>query len=387
MDAARPRWSLEVWGVMSLFFLQAVMLGHMLVRIPDIKQATGVNKAELAIGLIGAPSGAMLMLPFAGAFAARLGVRKTLLVGFPAFALSTVAIGTATSLESLFVAMLLMGLSLAFTELGLNVHASNVERHQGLLIMGRAHGFWTLGEMSGSLAGVAMGFAGISVLGGGFTCAILSLPPALAVVFTLRKEKRISPVDPGPRRFRLKAPAPVLVGIGALLLGMAMAEGAASEWSALYMSELLEEKSASAGYAFSVFAAALAAMRFSCDWLKARLGAVRLVRLSALVAMLGLGLIVAHASAATAFVGFALLGVGVAAAFPLAMSAAGHIPGKTTSHIAFLSFMAIVAFMVGPVMIGFLAELTELRWGLAALFPLLLLCLACAGTLRVSEKK
>ena len=372
---------------MSLFFLQAVMLGHMLVRIPDIKQATGVNKAELAIGLIGAPSGAMLMLPFAGAFAARLGVRKTLLVGFPAFTLSTVAVGTATSLDTLFIAMLLMGLSLAFTELGLNVHASNVERHQGLLIMGRAHGFWTLGEMSGSLAGVALGFAGVSVLGGGFTCAILSLPPALAVVFTLRKEERAVPVDPGPRRFRLKAPAPVLVGIGALLLGMAMAEGAASEWSALYMSELLEDKSASAGYAFSVFAAALAAMRFSCDWLKARLGAVRLARLSALIAMLGLGLIVAHASATTAFVGFALLGVGVAAAFPLAMSAAGHIPGKTTSHIAFLSFMAIVAFMIGPVMIGFLAELTELRWGLAALFPLLLLSLACAGTLRESGKK
>lgn len=363
---------------MSLFLLQATMIGCLLVRIPDIKKSVDINKAELALGLLGAPVGTLVMLPAAGMFAARLGTRNTLLVGFPSFATATLTIGLASSLPALFVGMMLMGMALAFTEIGINVHTSNIEKRHGILVMGKAHGCWALGEMAGSLAGVLFISIGAGVFLGSLVCAALVLLPAIPAVLSMPHEK----VRPEPRTRRFSLPSPTLFALGVLLLGVAMAEGAALEWSALYISEIATDNAALAGYAVTVFAAFFAALRFACDWLKERLGAVTLARLSTLVALLGLGLVVAQASVAMVFVGFAFLGAGVAAGFPLAMSAAGHLPGQTTSHVAFLSFMAIVAFLTGPVMIGFLAEQTELRWGLAILFPVLLPGLFCAKALR-----
>ena len=139
---------------------------------------------------------------------------------------------------------------------------------------------------------------------------------------------------------------------------------------------------AAAGYGLSLFAACLAICRFLGDWLKARLGPVLLARLSGSVAVVALILVIAQINVPTVFIGFALLGIGVAVSFPLAVSAAGLLKGRTSMHLAYLSFGAILAFLAGPPLIGFIAEATELRWGLATLLPLLLLSLVFTGALR-----
>ena len=369
----------EVWGAMALFFLPAIMLGSLLVRIPDIKDAAGINKAELAIGLLGASIGSLVMLPVAGMFAARLGMRLTLLLAFPVYATATVALGLVASLPALFTAMALLGSSMAFTEVGMNVNASNVEKRHGILIMGKAHGFWALGQVAGSLVGVWFLSAKFGVFAATGACAVIALPVALAISMTVPLENKV-PLKTMPGKFQFRLPTPALFVLGFFLFGMAMAEGAVLEWSVLYMEELVG-KGATAGYAITCFSVTFAVMRFACDRLKNHIGARTLGRLSAIIAIIGLALVISRYSVAAVFLGIAILGVGLAAGFPLAMSEAGQKPGKPTHHVALMSFMAVFAFMAGPVMIGFIGEATELRFGLATLIPVLILSLACAGTL------
>lgn len=379
-------WPAEAWWAMLLFFFQPVLLGCLLVRIPEIKEATGVNKAELALGILGAPVGSLVFLPIAGAVAGRVGMRNVLLIGLPVFAVATVAVGAARDLTSLAAGMALLGSSMAFTEIGLNVNASNVERRNKILFMGSAHGCWALGQAAGGLAGVLMVTLGVGVMWGAAACAAAVLPAAMLTALTVRREKR---PEAGEQKgkWRPRMPSPALAAIGMFLLSVALVEGAALEWSALYMTEQLGGDSATAGWAFSALTAAFAAMRFACDWIRARTGEVALARMSAAVSILALALIVAKPSVPLAVAGFGLLGAGVAAGFPLAMSAAGHLPGKTASNVAFLSFMAIGAFLTGPVVIGFVSELTDLRWGLSVLFVVLAVNLAFAGSLGASGKK
>ena len=202
---------------MLLFFLQPVLLGCMLVRIPDIKTAINLNKAELAIGLMGLPVGALIMLPCAGIFAARLGVRLTLLVGFPLFLLALVSVSLATTLAALFATCMLTGTAMAFTEMGLNLHSTHIEQQQGKLIMSKAHGCWSLGEMSGSIIGVVLATLGVGVAPLALACTIVVLPFAMLLIWPLPREEDLLVLrDVGSpwHKFKFTRPSAALVGIG-----------------------------------------------------------------------------------------------------------------------------------------------------------------------------
>lgn len=84
-----------------------------------------------------------------------------------------------------------------------------------------------------------------------------------------------------------------------------------------------------------------------------------------------------------ALAGFACVGFGVSVGFPLAVTAAaGLIDRAAAASVAILSFVALFGFLIGPPMIGFVAETTGMRYGLATLIPVLVLSFAMTGMLR-----
>ena len=62
--------------VMGIFFIQPVVFGVWLALIPEVQSDLNLDKSQLALGLMGTPTGMLITLPFAGKVANTLGIRK-----------------------------------------------------------------------------------------------------------------------------------------------------------------------------------------------------------------------------------------------------------------------------------------------------------------------
>src|SRR5205807_109425 len=102
--------------------------------------------------------------------------------------------------------------------------------------------------------------------------------------------------------------------------------------------------------AYAAFSIAMMAGRLAGDRLAARLGPVRLVRVSGVVAAVGLAasLPVGHPVAGVA--GFACLGLGLSCIAPQVFSAAGsRDPARAGQAIGRVAGLGFLGFVVGPV--------------------------------------
>ena len=167
-----------------------------------------------------------------------------------------------------------------------------------------------------------------------------------------------------------------------------LAEGVMADWAAVYLSERLGSPDARAGIAVTIFSTFLAGGRFVGDVLKTGLGAVRQARLTTACAILGLLTLVLPLPLAMTYAGFALVGFGVSAAYPLGVSAIAALDDTyEASNIAIMATVAMGAFLVGPPLIGFLSEAFSLRIGFAALVPGLLIALLLTRWLAPESRK
>jgi len=370
---------------MLVFFLQPVPFGGWLPRIPDVQQALGLGPAALAVALLGLPCGTLLTLPFAGPIVERIGAHRGMLIGFPLNFLAVCLPALAPSQLTLFLALMLTGATLSFVELSLNVTAAEAEKATGMLIMSTSHGFWSLGIMAGSLIGAGMAGLGLTPALSVPIAAIVALPIAILVVTQLPTGAHIAHAnDSHKRSFQL--PSRALLAICVFVFGITMTEGAMADWSAVFMRSVLNADAATAGLGYSAFALVVALGRLAGDRLRESWGAMTLARVCGVFAIIGVAVLVAAPNAGLAYLGFGIIGLGVSVGFPLGVSAAAALPGSASQNVAVLSFVALTGFLIGPPVIGFIAEHVAMRVGLSVLIPALAVSLAFTYRLRKAEQ-
>lgn len=355
---------------MVVFALHPLALGGWLAYIPYVKATLGLNKAELSIALLGTPVAVIPSLQIASRVISRVGPRRIMAMVFPLYALAVLLPLMAVGLWSLFGALFVFGVAMAFLQVCLNVYAGRLEKQLGTLVMNRCHGLWAAGLMAGPLLVALLAdwppILALAAIGG--TASLIAAFTALRLPKLEGGEGQVAP----PRR-RLNQMPVALFAVSLFALAIAMTEGAMSDWAAVYLAERLPEGSRIVGLGVSIYAALLAAGRLSGDWLKARMGPVRLARMTIALALAGLACLVLPLPLFMAFVGFALIGAGASVGFPLGVSAVAALDDQYEgSNIAIMSSVAICGFLIGPPLIGFLAEIFSLSVGLAALIPGLL---------------
>ena len=362
---------------MMVFFLQPIAFGSWLPRIGDVQLSLGLGPSGLALALLGLPCGTLLTLPFAGPLVGRIGPRAAILIGYVLYTLAMCLPALALDPTLLFVALMLAGSTISFVELGLNVQADAVEKATGTVIMTTAHGCWSVGIMAGSLVGSGMAAIGLAPQLAIPLVGVCILPLALLVA------SRLPPPAPEPaseanaQRPRWTPPSWALLGICCFVFGITMTEGAMADWSAIFLRDALAADAGTVGLGYAVFAALVAAGRFGGDSLKRRFGAVVTARICGVLAVLGAGLLYVAPTVPVALLGFATIGIGVSVGFPLAVTAAAALTDRSAaSNVAVLSFVALLGFLVGPPVIGFVAEHTDIRLGIACLVPVLIASLA-----------
>ncbi len=323
--------------------------------LPATDARLDLGPGRLAGLLLALAVGALAGMPVAGRLAGRWGASRLLCISAAASSLGLAVVGTAPTAELLTIAAVVLGVLFGAFNVALSVQAVAVERAAGTPLMARMHGTWTLGAVAGG-AGVAAGLhagAGVQVVMGfgalGLTMAALAL--GRAPLPTLPDPPPPS-ADGPPLRPRL------MIALGVVGIAAFITEGAATDWAGVHASWVLGVEPASASFGYTVFFAAMTAVRFAGDALRSRLGAAATVRLAGCVTTAGFllvqlaGLLPIGFSGALA--GWALAGAGTALVWPIVISELGALSGSART----LSLVTMISYgggLVGPPLIGSVA--------------------------------
>ena len=367
--------------VFAAFFLYSFAFGGFFPRLAEIQRSMGVAEGALGFALIGAAVGTMVSLTFGSRVIERVGYRRTMLVLFPAISCCYALAAWSTGPVMLFCVLVPAGLAIGAVEQVVNIEADRVEHQMGKRIMNRAHAFWSFGLFSAGAVGALMSWAQISPQ----LHLMLMVPVVLsATVLALGR------FTPAPHREGSRQEAPPLFAhptwaIGVLVavsLSAMLMEGAGIDWSAIYMRDVFDATATISGLAVATGALAQAGTRFVADRFVERHQPVRVARV--LISIMGVGVLLVYAapSAWVAFLGLALMGVGTSALFPLAMSAAAQRTDRPAAvNVAALAQTSFVAFLLGPPLLGWVAEHLGIRNAFGLGLPLVLLSLWTAGAL------
>ncbi|HYM50445.1 MAG TPA: MFS transporter [Candidatus Limnocylindrales bacterium] len=377
MELARPafepgpsrRWARL--AVVTAFFAHGFAFANWVSVIPSVADHLRLRPAALGFGLVGAAVGAMIALIASGYVVARLGSRVvTVAAALLLFAVLPFTV-LAPSLLALFLTLMLYGAFASTMDVAMNTQAVAVERGYGRPIMSSFHGLWSLGGLAGAMASATVNGLKVAPLphlaGAAILLAVLTLVASRGLLPAPRQAVTIGGLRGSISRG--------ILGLGVVAACLLIAEGAAGDWSALYLRHVLGVGPGLATQAFAAFSLAMAAGRLCGDRLVHRFGPVRVLHGGALLVTLGFGAGLLSATPAIAIAGFACLGAGLANGVPIVFSAGGRsgsraASGSASAGISTIATMGYAGFVAGPPLIGGIAQVANLRAGLGVI-PLL----------------
>ena len=349
-------------------------------RLPAVRDRVDAGTAELGLALLCVGLGSLFTMPFTGRLCARFGSRSVVLAtALPGCAM-LVLLAHLPSVGLLAAALFVWGACYGAWDVAMNVHGSAVEQQAGRAWMPRYHAAWSIGGIAG--AGLGALAAGLSVpvgahfVGGAVVLAVTVLVACRWFVPD-RAAVEPSPSDrPGRRAPGNRLLTSSLVAVGLLTACATCIEGAAADWIALYLTDDrgAEPSAASGGYA--VFAVAMAVSRLAGTGVIERFGRAAVVRGAGVLTCAGIVTTLAAPGLVGSYAGVLLWGAGVAVVFPAAMSRAGETPGRSADAIAAVSTLGYGGFLLGPPLVGILAEHVGLG---NALYSLLALAAGIVG--------
>jgi MFS family permease len=373
-QAARPLLDARL-AVYTVFAANGLMFGSWAPRIPQVKVELGMSAAVLGVVLLAPAIGSLVAMPFAGGLASRIGSATATRLAAVPFFLAIGLVGLADSAAALFAVLLLWGTSIGVLDVVMNAQAVTVERANGRSLMSGFHATFSLGALAGTGLGSAASVLrigpGVQLLGLG----TIMLTLVLATSLWMLPDRLDRGVERPPLLVRPRGP---LVVISLAAFAVLLCEGAAADWSAVFLRDDLQASAGMAGAAFAAFSATMTVGRLLGDRVLNRFPRRAVVRAFATAAGLGLGagLLVAMLAGdgplaiGAAVFGFAVLGAGISLTFPALLAEASTIAERPAEGIGAVATGGYLGFLVGPPVIGGFAELTSLPVALGVI-PLL----------------
>lgn len=382
-------------SVFIVFALNGVVIGSWAPRMPAVAAQIDASPGELGLALLGASVGLIAAASLTGRWCARFGARAIVLVAALGTALVLPLMAIVGSPLQLGLALILLGATVGALDVAMNIAAVTVVRRTERPLMPVFHAGFSFGALAGSVgAAFAAGHA-IGLLGHFVTMSVLTVVVTLAVIRWVPREEPVA--DPAAHQTtdRRMLRRPVLWLLGAIALCSAIVEGGSGDWSALFAVRERGMGEAAAAITFSVFCVAMGIVRLLGEQAERRWGANRMLVGGSLVAGAGLLITAIVPSGALAYVGFGLAGGGLAFAFPVALNMAGAVGrrGDGTGgerEIGFVTTIAYTGFLIGPPILGGIAQVTDLEVaiGFAGVVAALIapIALAAAAARRREEK-
>jgi MFS family permease len=345
------------------FLLFGTALGAWTARIPAIKHDLGLSDGKLSVALLAFAAGAITGMQVAGRVIDRVGASTVLFPCALLEAAGLVSTALAPSLVLLSCALFGFGLVHGALNIAMNANGVEVQRAMGRPIITSFHATYSIGGFLGAFLGGLFAQRGATPLTTFLWVGLLVVVLAVWSRIWLLPSTPASSDDPSSDAAAARVSGVLFLGV--LAFCCLVGEGAAADWSTVYVRDSLGGAPGFAAAAYAAFSLAMMGGRLVGDRLAARFGAVGLVRVSALLAAFGLILAIVVPAPWAGVVGFGCLGAGLACIAPQVFSAAGNRnPARAGQALARVAGMGYAGFLVGPVLIGGLAQISTLRWAL-----------------------
>lgn len=345
------------YAVATVFAVHGAVTGSFATRVPWIQDHAGVGAGQLGLALAFPALGASVAMPLAGRISHRFGARTALRGLIALWTLALVLPSLAPNMLTLCLVLFVYGATAGMSDVAMNALGVEVENRLDKSIMSGLHGMWSVGALVGSAAGTLAAHLGADArLHHVLAAAVLTAVGVTACAWVL--DLQPAEDEEPPPRFALPPRSALL--IGAIGFCAVFAEGASLDWSAVYLRDRLDASAGLAAACTTGFTLTMAIARIAGDRVVDRYGAVRTVRASGALAVLGGLLIVLARHPAVAMGGFALMGLGIAVVVPLCFAAAGRSGPNPSLAIAGVATITYTSGLIAPSAIGLLAQATSL---------------------------
>jgi predicted MFS family arabinose efflux permease len=344
-------------GTALVFAISGALLGTWVSRLPATRDRLDASPAELGLVLLAPGIGALVSMPTTGWFCRRFGSRAAVAgTALPCCALM-VAMAVAPSLPTLGAALLLWGLLYGAWDVAMNVQGSAVEQRAGRAWMPRYHACWSVGSIVGAALGALAARVDLPLIVHFAVAGAVGAALVLAGLKVFVEDRHGADTHAEHHRAPWRTLlTPRLVAIGLTTLCSVIVEGAAADWLALYLVDERHTSAAAGAAGYTAFACAMSAGRFAGTPVTERLGRGGAVRAGGLTSVAGVALTMLAPWMPLVHLGIALWALGICLIFPATISAAGESPYRPTDAIAAVSTIGYGGLLVGPPLIGFLAE-------------------------------
>lgn len=334
-------------------------------RIPDIKSALHLSEAALGTLLFTMPIGQLFAMPFSGKIVTRYGSRAVTILGLILYAACLPLIGLATEKWQLAAGLFLFGLFGNFCNIAVNTQGVYTQQLFDKPIIGSFHGSWSLAGFCGALTGLLMLALELSV----FQHFIVAFAFVLVIIATnqkfIIKAKSKQEAEKSTYSF-WKNPDKNLLLLGLICFCGMASEGIMFDWSGVYFKEIIKAPGALVVLGYTTFMISMASGRFLSDFLVARYGARKVLIISGLVISTGLYTAVLLPYIIPCTLAFMLVGFGVSNVVPIIFNVAGNNENVPTGiALTIVTSISFLGFLMGPPLIGYIAELTSLKHSFA----------------------
>lgn len=347
-------------AVMVAFFINGALMATWVSRIPTIQADLSLSEGALGLVLLGLSAGVLTALSMAGGLLTRFGSAKVTAAGGIAMSLTIFPLGLVPNSMILWLNLFAFGAAMSIMDVAMNDQAVIVERSANRSLMSSFHATFSIGGMTGALIGSGMAstvffspFLHFLLVG-----IVLSIILLIASRYFLLTRKDESPENGAVFSF----PERALWVLGAVAFCSSIAEGAMADWSGVYLNQILNTSAAFAALGYAVFSFTMTIGRLFGDSVLDRWNSVTVVRFGGLIASIGLVMVVLSKSPVITLVGFFVIGLGLSNIIPIVFSTAGNFPGISSGKgIAGVATLGYAGYLVGPPVIGLVAEGTSLR--------------------------
>jgi MFS family permease len=360
-------------AVTLMFTVNGLLLGGWGGSLPSLREKLAISDGAIAGMLFGAGIAGITSMQVGGRLADRVGARRITLVALPVLAIAVATLGLAPSYPVAVVGALLLGFGNGAMDVAMNAIAVQVETARRQPVMSTFHAFFSIGNLLGAAAVLAL--AGLFGLAGGAIVSPLLLTLAVVAVVVLVVLVRIAPTaapvehrDVDGARLRIPRAAYVL---GTMALAFGLSEGTAVDWSSIHITDVAHVDPTTGAVGLVAVSGFMVVIRLLGDRLVTRFGRRAVVRFGGVSAALGYLAVTLVSPLPLLVAGWALVGLGVGMIAPQVYAVAGHLGGGRV--LAVVVTFGYAAFLAGPAVIGFLVRHVGIHHAMAV--PAVL----CAG--------
>lgn len=362
-------------AITLFYFGQGLAFASWASRIPHIKQQLQMSDAQLGTVLLMLPIGQLLTMPLSGKLVSKFGSHNLLPITVFFYSLNLLAIAFTSSVIQLGALLFLFGVIGNMCNISVNTQGVLGENIYRKPIMASFHGAWSLAGFTGALIGL------LSINLKLDTVQHFLIVFGLLIINLFANRAFLAP--PSEQTITKKSfsfkPDHMLISLGIVGFCSMATEGAMFDWSGVYFQDIVHAPTELVTLGYASFMIMMAIGRFIGDYILQRIGRQRTLQISGVLMFLGMTLSVVFPTIYASTIGFMLVGIGVACNIPTVYSLAGRHPSIPSGMaIAMVSTISYLGFLLGPPLIGYIAEIFSLRFSFAlfSIFGLLMLVIS-----------